>query len=99
MDKLNNKAWLLVKVLEKVVGYSIVESELFDTTKFKIKVPTWKVTMLKEPLPGHETEGWLEVDYHGEVGNRASISLPAPILDKGHEVSVNSKSLNLQRKI
>lgn len=94
MDTLNPKAWLLVKILETLDENQIVEGELCDGSVFRIKVNKWLVSPLKDK-PDH---GWIEVDFVGEDNKRASVSLPAPILDKGHKVTVPSEKIKKYRR-
>lgn len=97
MDKLSNKSWLLIEVVSSDDVDSIVKGELYDGTEFKIRVPNWAIEPIENKNPPQGSQGWLTVDYHGETNGRASITLPAPILEMGHRISVDPKTLNKLR--
>lgn len=94
MDSLNEKVWLLVEIISSDDTNSIIKGELFDKTKFKIQVPSWMVEPIEDK---HPLKGWLTVDYHGEANGRISITLPAPILNMGHRISVSPSKINKLR--
>ena len=94
MDSLSKKVWFLVEIISSDGTNSVVRGQLCDKTDFEIKVPSWMVEPIEDKPP---FKGWLTVDYHGETNGRTSITLPAPILDKGHRISVEPSKVNKLR--
>lgn len=94
MDRLNQKCWYLVNIAGFKGDMVRVRGSLFDDTAFEIYVHKHLV----DPVVDNPKQGWLQVDFNGEAGGRSAISLPAPILDKGHEISVSNKLLNFNKK-
>lgn len=93
---MNEKAYLLVDILEEVNQHMKVRSYFEDDTSFELMVSKHDVTkMPSSSNPAiHPNRGWLLVDYSGEANQRASITLPAPILNQGKRITVSSRRIN-----
>ena len=78
---------MLVDIIEvDLKGWTIVEGELFDETKFQLKVRNHFL----QPIESEKlNRGWLSVEFHGQREMQASISLPEPAPDFGHNVTIN----------
>lgn len=83
---------LRVQILSENKKEILVRGLLYDNTFFEVKVPygTVKRTVMFED--GNPV-GWLTVENFGERQNVVSIRLPAPILDKGHNINVGIERL------
>jgi len=82
---MNERAFLLCEVIGEKKGQCTIKSWLQDDTEFKLAVPKHYVTLIDNTDP---QRAWLEVEYSGESNRVAAITLPKPILDKGHKISV-----------
>jgi hypothetical protein len=82
---MNEKALLLCEVIEQKKGDCTIRSWLQDDTEFIFTVPKHFVTLIENTDP---QRAWLQVEYAGESNRTASVTLPKPILNMGHKVSV-----------
>lgn len=89
---MNEAVWLLVEIVETKDEWTKVKSELFDGTNFEIVVRDHDLTRIEKD--SSVKRAWLMVESHGIHGDRVSIELPRPVLDKGHRVSVDMKRIN-----
>jgi hypothetical protein len=81
MDK---QVKLKVKIVEERGDQTLVESRLIEGTPFQIVVPSRMV----------DKEGsWIWVTSHGTVGDKVSLTLPAPITNMGSRVTVDKSEL------
>ena len=85
---MNKQAWLLVNILAESGEERTVGSTLIDGTDFTIKVHR----RLLDPIvaKGKPTRGWLRVEWHGTAQRKASITLPAPIINHGPRITVDN---------
>ena len=82
---MNEKVLLLCQIVERVKeGYKL-KSQLQDESEFEVVVPPHYVTPIENTNP---QRAWLEVECSGESNRVASITLPKPILDLGHKITV-----------
>lgn len=95
---MEEKAWLLCKIVEEKKRTTVVRSQLFDETSFEIEPDKWSVAPIEtaedKPLAW---DAWLAVTYHGQAkkDKKVSITLPAPILGVGERISVDSSWIKL----
>jgi len=87
---MNERAFLLCEIIGKERGQYTIKSWLQDDTEFELGVPQHYVTLIDNTDP---QRAWLEVQYSGESNRVAAITLPKPILDKGHKISVPTKTV------
>ena len=83
------RAWLLCDVPERNQSHVDVTSEMFDGTEFRLTVRRHLVRFL-EADEQNPKRGYLEIQYSGEEDRRATITLPVPILDMGHKITVST---------
>lgn len=81
---------LLVKISEDLDKELLVSSQLYDGTPFQIKVPKYLVEVTNQ----EKNQAWIAVSVHGlQDGGKASVTLPAPILNAGHKVLIHAQNL------
>lgn len=87
---MNEKGWLLCEIKEEGRGGYLLTSELFDGTPFELKVP--KTSAVKSGT----SRAWLEIEWQGKEpgGTKYSITLPYPVLNFGHRISIHENRLN-----
>lgn len=83
---MNERMFLLCEVLEKIDNKYKLRSYLQDGMAFEVIVPEQEVELIS---PGPPPSAWLAVESSGERYGDVSITLPAPILDKGHKITVS----------
>lgn len=86
------RAWLLCDVPGRTASHVDVECEMFDGTEFRLTVERHLVRFL-EADEQNPKRGYLEIKYSGEEDRRASITLPVPILDIGHRITVSTDKI------
>ena len=82
-------SFLKVQITEETPTIRTVRGLLHDNTHFVCKVPYWDVHKTEEKEDGFNV-GWLKVEHCGQRQDIVSITLPGPILDKGHSISVSA---------
>jgi hypothetical protein len=87
---MNERAFLLCEIIEEKKGHFTIKSWLQDETEFNLIVPNHYITLIDNTNP---QRAWLEVEYSGESNRVAAITLPKPILDKGHKISVRTSKV------
>lgn len=87
---MNEKGWLLCEIKEEDRSGYLLKSELFDGTPFEVKVPITKA------VKSGNNRAWLEIEWQGKEpgGTKYSITLPYPVLNFGHRISVHESRLN-----
>jgi hypothetical protein len=90
---MNERAYLHCRVIEEKGDQFKLRSDLQDGTEFEVVVNSQhlveKIANSKPPAC------WLLVQFSGEQNEVATITLPAPIIDKGHRITV--KTNHIQR--
>jgi hypothetical protein len=87
---MNEQVLFLCEIKEKTrTGYTL-KGELQDETVFEVEVPKHLVTPIENTNP---QRAWLQVEYSGEANMVASITLPKPVLDFGHKISVSTSRI------
>ena len=92
MAKDNERAFLKCVLLSETAATRTVQAKVIDGQEFTIEAPYWSV----EPIPDNPmNEAWLEVKLLGElkIDQKCSILLPAPSLQFGDRINVNSQQL------
>jgi hypothetical protein len=88
---MNERAFLLCEVVDRRGNEVKIKSRLHDDSEFEIAVPRHDITMLD-----NGRECWVEVEYSGERERIATITLPKPIIDKGHRITVKTDRIKRQ---
>jgi len=90
---MNERAFLHCRIVEERGNRFKLKSDLQDGTEFEIVVSSGhlvqKIGNSKPPAC------WLLVEFSGEQNEIATITLPVPIVDKGHRITV--KTNHIQR--
>lgn len=76
---MQREAWLSCNILEIVDNKAKVSGRFIDETTFELTVARWDVDTNRNAL---------RVIYQGKNDTKASIVLPAPILEHGHSIVV-----------
>jgi len=87
---MNEKVLLLCQIVERTKNGFKLKSQLQDDTEFDVVVPRHFVTPIENTDP---QRAWLEVECSGESNRVASITLPKPILEIGHKITVQTKNI------
>ena len=85
---MNERAFLLCNVIDRKDDNVKLKSELQDDSEFELIVSQHSIQMLDDGF-----RCWLEVEYSGEYEGIATITLPKPIIDKGHRVTVRTNRI------
>ena len=95
MDQLNNKAMLLVDVMNFDGKTWTVRIHLYDESTHITKMSRWNV----EAIEGDpHKRGWVTVDFLGQVNDKVAIVLPEVIQEMGTNISVHSKWISKPRR-
>ncbi len=88
---MNDNGWLYVKIIDDKASYqrTKIRGILFDESEFEILVDN---NSLKE-IDG--INAWLKIQYHGQNEKQSSITLPSPILNLGHKITVGTGHISL----
>jgi len=88
---MNEKCWLYCHVLKIDKKEFLLQSELYDGTKFELKV--LKTSAI---LSESKKNAWLNVECQGREPNssKLSITLPNPIINYGHRIVVHDKNIS-----
>ena len=88
---MNERAYLHCRIVEESGHQFKLKSDLQDGTEFEIIVPhqhlVRKIENSKPPAC------WLLVEFSGEQNEVATITLPVPITDKGHRITVRTNHI------
>lgn len=96
MDPLNARAHLQCWILDTVGDKITIQGKLFDDTTFVLTLPEWQV----KPVQNDPAQrAWIEVEYLGRNKDRVAIVLPAPITDKGANISVKFEHIDRSAQI
>lgn len=87
---MNDPAFLLVDILEVKSKTTKVRTVLHDDTEVIFEVSSHDLSPIEASKP---SRGWLNVQFSGENNRRASITLPAPVLDMGHRITVSTSRI------
>jgi len=82
---MNERAYLYCQVVSSKKDEVLIKSELLDETQFELEVSKHSIMHIDNSSP---PACWLEITYSGERDEVATISLPRPIIDKGHRITV-----------
>jgi hypothetical protein len=92
---MNEPALLLVEILETKGRKSKVRTLLEDDTEVIFEAPTYEIM----PIKGNPPRGWLNVVFSGENNKRASVTLPTPILNMGHRITVSTSRIKRPEEV